>query len=148
MRHICVGNLTIIGSDNGLSPGRCHAIIWTNDGILIRPVGTNFSEILIEIHALSFRKMYLKAVVWIMAAILSRPQCVKTRWTTLVKQARGGRLDYRMDGVILDKNQKGHFDSLVQDCSISSALAMEILQSCNKPSICNFCVTDTFIFML
>ena len=28
-----------------------------------------------------------------------------------------------------------HFDSLVQDCSNSSALAMELLQSCNKPSI-------------
>ena len=27
MTHICVGNLTIIGSDNGLSPGRRQAII-------------------------------------------------------------------------------------------------------------------------
>ena len=26
--HVCVGNLTIIGSDNCLSPGRRHAIIW------------------------------------------------------------------------------------------------------------------------
>ena len=33
--HICVGNLTIIGSDNGLSPGRRQAIIWTNAGILL-----------------------------------------------------------------------------------------------------------------
>ena len=45
--HICVGNLTIIGSDNGLSPGRCQAIIRTNAWILlIGPLGTNFSEIL------------------------------------------------------------------------------------------------------
>ena len=29
-----------------------------------------------------------------------------------------------------------NFDGLVQDCSISIALAMEILQSCTKPSIC------------
>ena len=44
--HICVGNLTIIGSDNGLSPGRRQAIIWTSVGILlIGPLGTNFSEI-------------------------------------------------------------------------------------------------------
>ena len=28
-----------------------------------------------------------------------------------------------------------HIDSLVQDCSIYSALAMEILQYCTKPSI-------------
>ena len=42
--HICLGNLTIIGSDNGLSPGRRQAIIWTNAGILlIGPLGTNFS---------------------------------------------------------------------------------------------------------
>ena len=33
--HICVGKLTIIGSDNGLSPGRHQAIIWTNTGILL-----------------------------------------------------------------------------------------------------------------
>ena len=38
--HICVGKLTIIGSDNGLSPCRRQAVIWTNAGILlIRPLG-------------------------------------------------------------------------------------------------------------
>ena len=59
--HICVSKLTIIGSDDGLSPGRRQAIIWTNDGILlIRPLGTNFSEILIEILIFSFKKMRLK----------------------------------------------------------------------------------------
>ena len=59
--HKCVSKLTIIGSDNGLSPGRCQAIIWTNAGILwIRTLGTNFSEILNEIRAFSFKKMHLK----------------------------------------------------------------------------------------
>ena len=54
--HICVGKLTIIGSDNGLSPGRRQAIIWTNAGILlIGTLGTNFSEILIGIKTFSFR---------------------------------------------------------------------------------------------
>ena len=48
--YICVGNLTIIGSDNGLSFGRHQAIIGTNDGILlIGPLRKNFSEILIVI---------------------------------------------------------------------------------------------------
>ena len=61
MTHICVSKLTIIGSDNGLSPGRRQAIISTNDGILlIRTLGTNFSEILSEIHSFSFQKMHLK----------------------------------------------------------------------------------------
>ena len=59
--HICVSKLTIIGSDNGLSPGRRQAIIWTNAGILlIRTLGTNFSEILGKIHSFSFTKMHFK----------------------------------------------------------------------------------------
>ena len=59
--HINVSKLTIIGSDNGLSPGRRQAIIWTNAGILlIGPIRTNFSEILIEINTFSFKKMHLK----------------------------------------------------------------------------------------
>ena len=44
--HICVSNLTIIASDNGLSPIWRQAIIWTNAGILlIGPLAINFSEI-------------------------------------------------------------------------------------------------------
>ena len=59
--HICVGNLTIIGPDNGLSPVPRQAIIWTNAWILlIGPWGTNFCEILIGIQAFSFKKMHLK----------------------------------------------------------------------------------------
>ena len=46
--HIRVGDLTIIGSDNGLLPDGCQDIIWTNAGILLdEPLETNFSEILI-----------------------------------------------------------------------------------------------------
>ena len=60
-RKNCVGNLTIIGSYNGLSPGRRQAIIWTNAGIfLIETLGTNFSKISIEILAFSFKEMSLK----------------------------------------------------------------------------------------
>ena len=59
--HICVSKLTTIGSDNGLSPGRRQAIIWTNDRILlIRTLGKNLREILSEIHSFSFKKMHLK----------------------------------------------------------------------------------------
>ena len=58
---ICVSNLTIIGSYNGLSPCRRQAIFWINAGILlIRNLGTNFSEILCEIHTFSSKKMYFK----------------------------------------------------------------------------------------
>ena len=59
--HICVSNFATIGSDNGLSPGRRQAIIWTNAVILlIEPLATNFSEILIGIHTFSFQKIHLK----------------------------------------------------------------------------------------
>ena len=59
--HICVSKITIIGSVNRLSLGRRQAIIWTNDEILLIGVlGTNFSEILIEIQTFSFWKNRLK----------------------------------------------------------------------------------------
>ena len=58
---ICSSKFTSIGSDNGLSPGRRQAIIWTNAGILLSgPLGTNFSEIIMEIYTFSCTKMYLK----------------------------------------------------------------------------------------
>ena len=59
--HICVSKVIIIGSYNGLSPGRRQAIIWNNNGVLsIGLLGTNFSEILIEILIFSIKKMRLK----------------------------------------------------------------------------------------
>ena len=54
-------NLVSIGSDNGLSPVRCIAIILTNAGILfIDPLGKKLSEIFIEIDAFSFNKIRSK----------------------------------------------------------------------------------------
>ena len=70
--HICVGKSTIIGSDNGLSPDRRQAIIWTNAGILlIGPIGTYFSEILTGSQTFSFKKMHLK-----MSSAKWRPFCL------------------------------------------------------------------------
>ena len=71
MTHICVGNLTIIGSNNGLSPERRQAIIWPNAGILlIGPLWTNLkseinemkneNETLIKIYTSSLTKIHLK----------------------------------------------------------------------------------------
>ena len=59
--QIYVGKLTIIGSDNSLSPGRRQAIIWTNARILlIGPLGRNFSGVLIWIQTFSLKKIRLK----------------------------------------------------------------------------------------
>ena len=59
--HICVGKLIIIGSDNGLSPDRRQAIIWTNAELLsIGPWPTYFSENLIKMQQFSLKKMHVK----------------------------------------------------------------------------------------
>ena len=69
--HICVSKLTIIGSDYGFSPGRHQAITWTNAGLLlIKPLGTNFSEMLFGIQTFSFKKMHFK-----MSSAKWRPFC-------------------------------------------------------------------------
>ena len=54
-------NWIIIASNNDLLPVRRQAIIWNNAGILlIGPLGTNFSEILIGIQIFSFKKYIWK----------------------------------------------------------------------------------------
>ena len=83
LTHICVSKLTIIGSDNGLSPGRRQAIIWTNGGILsIRNLGTNFTEILSETYTFSFKKIHLK-----MSSGKWRPFCLGLKKVQLVRRA-------------------------------------------------------------
>ena len=74
-------NYTIMVSDDGLSPGRHQAIIWTNAGILLgEHSGTNSSEIIIEIEIFSFTNLHLKVSSAKVAGILSRPQCVKQQF--------------------------------------------------------------------
>ena len=83
MTHICLGNLTIIGSDKGLSPGRPEAINWTNDGLLlIRPLVTNFSEILIFFLHFHSRKCILRYRLENDSHFISRSQCVNARRST------------------------------------------------------------------
>ena len=58
----------IIGSDNGLSPGRRQAIIWTNAGIQWNLKRNSYIFI---------QENVFENVVWKTVAILYRPQCVK-----------------------------------------------------------------------
>ena len=102
--HICVSELTIIGSDNGLSPGWRQAIIWNNAGLLlIEPLGTNFSEISIGIQTFSFKKMHSNMssakwrpfglgfnvkVIWVKLHILESNKSTASiiRWPNLTSQ--------------------------------------------------------------
>ena len=77
--HICVGKLTIIGSDNGLSPwpvpsdylNQCWNIVhWT--------IGNKFQCNVNRNWYIFIKENPFENVVWKMSAILSRPQCVKT----------------------------------------------------------------------
>ena len=82
MTHIWVSKLTISGSDNGLSPGRRLAIIWTSAVILlIRPLVTNFSEILIRNQTFSFTKMHFKMLFWNRVYFVSSSMCFLTQVT-------------------------------------------------------------------
>ena len=138
----------IIVSDNGLSPSRRQA----NAGILlIGPLRINFSEILIEIETFLFRKMHLR-----MSSILSRCQCVKyhimrdlLKLITLITSARPSQSVVGWTGGVWVRSAfwrwkfqhargalitgfllfSPHIDGLVRNCSSSSALASELLQS-------------------
>ena len=106
MTHICVSNLTTIGSVDGLSPGRRQAITQTNAGnLLIGPLGTNFSEILIKIPTFSFKKMRLKVL-----SAKWRPFClglhVLTRWPLVVPYGDKIRVNI---SVVLWYSPKGNF---------------------------------------
>ena len=78
VKHICVSKLSIIGSDNGLSPDWRQAIIWTNAGkLLIGPIETNSNENLISKFKHFNSINAFENIVCEMAAILFRPQCAK-----------------------------------------------------------------------
>ena len=78
MTHICVSKLTIIGSNNGLSPDRRLAIIWTNDGmLLIGPLRNKLQWNLNRNSNIFIQENAFESVVCKTVAILSRPQCVK-----------------------------------------------------------------------
>ena len=72
MTHIYVSKPAIIGSDNGLSPDRGQAIVWTSAGILlIEPLETICNRILIETQTFSFKKMHSE-----MSSGKCRPFCL------------------------------------------------------------------------
>ena len=99
----------------------------------------------------------IENVVCEMAAILSQPQCVKTlcaeTWilqenkvnimtadalASCITWSSAAMVSTMWDKgilIFLDDGFQPHVDGIGQDCSISSVLAMEILQSCTKPNI-------------
>ena len=67
--HICVRNLTIISSDNGLSPGRRQSIAWAGI-MLIVPTRIKFQWDFNRNPYILIRKIHLK-----MSSVYGRPYC-------------------------------------------------------------------------
>ena len=83
--HICVGNLTIIGSDNGLSPGRRQAITCTNAGILL--IGWTLGNKLLwnlnqNLH-IFIHENVCESAICKMASIWPLPLCIKDKMQNL-----------------------------------------------------------------
>ena len=78
--HISVGKLTIIGSDNGLTPGGRQAIIRTNHGILlIWALGTNFSYSHIFIKENAFENLVCEmAAIFFSGSMCEHHPCSPT----------------------------------------------------------------------
>ena len=88
-------NWVIVGSDNSLWPVQRKAIIWTNAGmLLIGPLRTHFTEILIEIQTFSLRKIRLK---------MSFAKCCSFRLGLNVLTALPGSMARRHRGLALLK---------------------------------------------
>ena len=117
--HIYVSKLTTIGSDNGLSPGRLQPIIWTNAGILLMgPLGTNFSEILIEIRTFSSNKMHLKMSSgnWLPYCLGRNVLKYEFRWYLILRQQPScspADTLHNVDVVITSKRR--HFDVITSN---------------------------------
>ena len=103
--------LAIIGSDNGLSPVRRQAIIWTNAvSLSIGPLGTNFSQIVFKIQTFSLKKMHLK-----MSSGKCRPFCRSLSncylnlcwpWCLTTQCITGPRVYRSLDIIIIRKDKK------------------------------------------
>ena len=76
MAHTWVGNQTTIGSDNDLSPGQREAITWTNAGILLIGLRNKLQWTFNRNSYIFMQENAFEMVVYEIAAILSRSQCV------------------------------------------------------------------------
>ena len=74
---MCVSKVTTIGSDNGLSPGWRHVIVWTNAEILLIEPWRKNQWSIYRNWDIFIQENAFENVLWKMAAILSRLQGVK-----------------------------------------------------------------------
>ena len=113
--HICVGKLAIIGSDNGLSPERHQAIIWTNAGILlIGSLGTILNEISIGIQTFSFKKMHLK-----MSSAKWRPFCLGLKEAKPIRNQSLVMINYNNQVTSQSNSSSDFFLEILAQCLVA-----------------------------
>ena len=95
--HKYVSDSTLIGSDNGLSPGRRQVVMRTITGILLKwSLGNKLQRHFNRNLYIFVQENAIKNVIWKMAGILSRSQCVNSlgpsdavwrwrSWSTLIQ---------------------------------------------------------------
>ena len=123
--NLYIDNLTIIGSDNGLSPGRCQAIIWTNAGLLIiGPLRRNFSEILNKINTVLSMKMRLK-----MPSTKWQPLCLGLKVLEILSKLLNEMMvpQFALSNILIniqDKNIRklGPYQSLIFLCLVCTSV--------------------------
>ena len=140
--HICISKLSIIGSYNVLLPSLCQAIIWINAGILlIRTLGTNFSEILNEIHTFYSRKCIWKCCLWNGGSFVLASMCVlilvcQVLYRIMNTAIRTWLIIHTRDmfslisTILFSPNSYG--EQFTNDFSCHNSKLMEILFHCNS----------------
>ena len=80
--HICIDNVTIISSNNGLLPVWHLAIIWTNAGLLsIGHLRKKLQQNFDQNSYIFIKENVFENIIWKMEAILSQLQYVKIGYT-------------------------------------------------------------------
>ena len=124
--HICISNLTIIGSDNGLLPGRRQAIIGTNAGNIADMSLRNKHQWNVNRNScISPKKCVWKCRL---VAILSRPQCVEDPNLNKLPQVIRSLTNFQNP---LDSGSDGEH-VLSNSCSFDGSCLVDFVDSLNR----------------
>ena len=113
-----------IGSDNGLAPIRCQAIILINTVLLIGPLGTNSSEILITIQTFHSQNAF-ENIVCEIAAILSRGGWVNPSGAETLHSMRNILITYMLMPWLL----ASHYCDIIMGARASQITSLTIVYS-------------------
>ena len=109
----------IIGSGNGLVH---QAITWANDDTVHWLIYASSGLVVIDVDS------DMKCMVFCKKLRIRMSECLWVKLASCTEKTWYREISFW--------GWNNHIDGLVQDCSNSSALAMELLQSCTKPLIC------------